>query len=295
MDDASVDALLQRWRAQLDLALARHLATTADEDGARPPARLVDAMAHSLLAPGKRLRPLLVLAAARALLKDEAGALDAAQDTALALELVHTYSLIHDDLPALDDDALRRGRPTLHVAFDEATAILAGDALLTDAFALAAGAGSAAVRELARAAGSAGMVGGQFDDVAAEGTTPTLEVLARIHAKKTGRLFEAACVLGGLCARGSDDQVGLLRALGRHLGLAFQIADDLLDVTAGAAADKGTGRDARHDKATWVKLLGEAGARARAQHEADAGVALAARLGDDVLATLCRRSVARMR
>ncbi|MBI1945202.1 MAG: polyprenyl synthetase family protein [Deltaproteobacteria bacterium] len=293
--DAAVDVLLERWRGFIDDALARHLDTVGDRDGVRPPARLLDAMAHSLLAPGKRVRPLVVLAAATAVLKDETRALERAMPAALAIELVHTYSLIHDDLPALDDDELRRGRPTLHVAFDEATAILAGDALLTDAFAVLAAAGASAVHELAQAAGSAGMVGGQLDDVAAEGTTPSIEALARIHAKKTGRLFEAGAVLGGLCAGGNGDELVRLRALGRHLGLAFQIADDLLDVTAGAAADKGTGRDARHDKATWVKLLGDEAARARAHAEADAAVALARGFDAAALAALCRRSVARTR
>ncbi|OGQ09740.1 MAG: hypothetical protein A2138_11060 [Deltaproteobacteria bacterium RBG_16_71_12] len=293
--DTAVDVLLERWRGYVDEALARHLETVGDREGVRPPQRLLDAMAHSLLAPGKRLRPLLVLAAANAVLDSEARALERALPAALALELVHTYSLIHDDLPALDDDELRRGRTTLHVAFDEATAILAGDALLTDAFAVMATAGATAVHELAQAAGSAGMVGGQLDDLAAEGTTPSIEVLARIHAKKTGRLFEAATVLGGLCAGGNGDELARLRALGRHLGLAFQIADDVLDVTAGAAADKGTGRDARHDKATWVKLLGEQAARARARAEADAAVALAHGFHGAALAALARRSVARTR
>ncbi|MCC7072765.1 MAG: polyprenyl synthetase family protein [Deltaproteobacteria bacterium] len=291
--DRAIDALLERWRSFVDDALARHLQSTGDRDGVRPPARLLDAMAHSLLAPGKRVRPLVVLAAAHAVLKDEELALERAQPAALALELVHTYSLIHDDLPALDDDELRRGRPTVHVAFDEATAILAGDALLTDAFALLAAAGASAVRELALAAGSAGMVGGQLDDLAAEGSSPGVEQLARIHAKKTGRLFEAATVLGGLCAGANGDTLAQLRTLGRHLGLAFQIADDLLDVTAGAAADKGTGRDARHDKATWVKVLGAEGARARAHLEADAALALARAQDAGALAALCRRAVAR--
>ena len=290
---AVVVVLLERWRAQIDDALARQLDSTADVDGARPPRRLLDAMAHSLLAPGNRLRPLVVLAVARALLGDEARAVERALPAALALELIHTYSLIHDDLPALDDDTLRRGRPTLHVAFDEATALLAGDALLTDAFAVVATAGPAAVRELAQAAGSGGMIGGQLDDVAAEGTTPTVTELARIHGKKTGRLFEAATVLGGLCVGATSEQLTTLRSLGRHLGLAFQIADDLLDVTAGAAADKGTGRDARHDKATWVKVLGVEPARARALEEADAAIALAGTLGDDALVALCRRAVVR--
>ena len=291
--DRAVDALLERWRTFVDDALARHLETTADRDGVRPPARLLEAMAHSLLAPGKRVRPLGVVAAAHAVLGDEGHALERAVPGALAIELVHTYSLIHDDLPALDDDELRRGRPTVHVAFDEATAILAGDALLTDAFAVLAAAGASAVRELAQAAGSAGMVGGQLDDLAAEGTSPSIEVLALIHAKKTGRLFEAAAVLGGLCAGANGDELTRLRMLGRHLGLAFQIADDLLDVTAGAAADKGTGRDARHDKATWVKLLGADAARMRARSEADAALALAHAFDAAPLVALCRRAVAR--
>jgi geranylgeranyl diphosphate synthase type II len=273
------------WRATVDDGLRAYLASHTDGSGEAMPAVLREAIAHALLAPGKRLRPLVCLAVADALAEPRTGAgtapgatpagapagaaSTAALPAALALELVHTYSLVHDDLPALDDDTLRRGRPTLHVAFDEATAILAGDALLTDAFALLAGApvdAAAQVRELALAAGSTGMVAGQLHDMAAEGKPTTVEALRAIHGKKTGRLFAAAAALGAL-AVGRADKRDAAYAWGQALGFAFQVQDDVLDVEGDVdAGGKARGRDLKHEKATYVRLLGVEGARALAQH-----------------------------
>lgn len=232
------------------------------------PARLMAAMRHGALAGGKRLRPMLTVAAARAV----GGATEPALRVGAAIELLHCYSLVHDDLPAMDDDALRRGRPTVHKAFDEATAILAGDALLTLAFAVLADPAThpdAQVRGdlvlgLARAAGAGGMVGGQMLDLAAEGRFgdgAPLKLaepeIRRLQAMKTGALIafsvEAGAIVGGADAATRQT----LRRFGEMIGLAFQIADDLLDVTAEAATvGKATGKDAERGKATLVALNG---------------------------------------
>ena len=255
------EARLAGWRARveasLDAALPRPEAS---------PARLHAAMRHGVQGGGKRIRPLLVYATGTALGAAEA-ALDAA---AAAVELVHCYSLIHDDLPAMDDDVLRRGQPTVHVAFDEATAILAGDALQALAFELLAGAPLAAERrvamlaELAHAAGAAGMCGGQALDMQATGQRLALAALETLHARKTGALLRAAVRLGALAA-GAD--AGLRAALDRYadaLGLAFQIRDDLLDVEGDPAVlGKTAGKDAAQAKATFPALLGRAASRAR--------------------------------
>ncbi len=233
------------------------------------------AMSYSLLAPGKRLRPLLVLMAAEACGGSETAALPAA----CAVEMVHTYSLIHDDLPAMDDDDLRRGLPTCHKKFGEALAILAGDALLTLAFeTIASGCApataAACCRELAAAAGAAGMVGGQADDLAMESRTGdgSLEELEFLHARKTGALFRAALRLGVLSARGewpsgADAQtLALFDAYGRAFGLAFQITDDLLDVESSAEnTGKRVGKDADRRKLTYPGLLGIEASRERAR------------------------------
>lgn len=255
------EARLAGWRARveasLDAALPRPEAS---------PARLHAAMRHGVQGGGKRIRPLLVYATGTALGAAEA-ALDAA---AAAVELVHCYSLIHDDLPAMDDDVLRRGQPTVHVAFDEATAILAGDALQALAFELLAGAPLAAERrvamlaELAHAAGAAGMCGGQALDMQATGQRLALAALETLHARKTGALLRAAVRLGALAA-GAD--AGLRAALDRYadaLGLAFQIRDDLLDVEGDPAVlGKTAGKDAAQAKATFPALLGREASRAR--------------------------------
>jgi geranylgeranyl diphosphate synthase type II len=239
------------------------------------PESLAEAMRYSLLAPGKRLRPLLVVLAAEACGGRDEGALPAA----CAVEMVHTYSLIHDDLPAMDDDDLRRGQPTCHKKFDEATAILAGDALLTLAFELLAegyppATAAACCRELARGAGAAGMVGGQADDLAMESRqgAGTLEELEYLHARKTGALFQASLRLGVLSAQGERPggadlaTLAMFDAYGRAFGLAFQITDDLLDVESSAEqTGKRVGKDAARGKLTYPGFLGAAESRRRAQ------------------------------
>jgi len=234
------------------------------------PPRLVEAVSYSLFAGGKRLRPALALGACELVCGDDTPALPAA----CALEMVHTYSLIHDDLPAMDDDDMRRGRPTSHKVFGEATAILAGDALLTMAFDAAAKTGSIAiVTELAQAAGIAGMVGGQQLDMEGEGRSVTLEELRGIHACKTGALIRGAVRCGALAGGASDAQLAALSRYGEHLGLAFQIADDLLDVTGDAEKlGKATGADAAHVKSTYPALLGVEEAQHLARQTIDAAL-----------------------
>ncbi|MCS7168897.1 MAG: polyprenyl synthetase family protein [Gemmatales bacterium] len=253
-------------RQVIDEALERYLAPQAEV-----PERLRQAMHYSLLGPGKRLRPILVLLSAQACGGDYRNALPAA----CAVEMVHAYSLIHDDLPAMDDDDLRRGRPTCHRQFDEATAILAGDALLTLAFEVLSELEPGALaqdgcRTLARAAGMAGMVGGQMDDLLAERheLPADSQLLHRIHLRKTAALFRAAAHLGGLIAtwhRDAEFREAALRALDAYaisLGLAFQIADDLLDVEGQEGhVGKRVGKDARRGKLTFPGLLGVPAAR----------------------------------
>lgn len=249
--------------------------------------RLAEAMRYSLLDGGKRLRPTLVRAAAESL--------SAEPDTwlypAAALEMMHVYSLIHDDLPAMDDDDLRRGKATNHRAFDEATAILAGDALQSLAFehlslspGLTADTRLAMVGILARQAGHAGMVGGQMLDLQAEGQQLGLDDLARIHRLKTGALIESALHLGALCTNAPlpDATRAALTTFGQALGLAFQITDDMLDVTADTATlGKPQGSDAALNKSTYVQLLGLDGARREAQQQTDAALAALDQLGID--------------
>ena len=237
-------------------------------DGLDCPSRLAEAVRYSLLAPGKRLRPMLVLLAAEACGYDP----QAAMPAACAVEMIHAYSLIHDDLPAMDDDDLRRGRPTCHVQFDEATAILAGDALLTQAFAVLAGANwaedirSRCVAELAQAAGTAGMVGGQADDLAAEQSdTGDLQQLISIHRRKTGAMIRVSLRLGATVAGASEQELNALTSYGEKIGLAFQIADDLLDHNGDEQAlGKRTNKDAGRGKLTFPVLLGADEARGRA-------------------------------
>ncbi len=288
---APADDIAARTNAALGRALDEH----ADVDGTRPPASLLEAMRYGLLAGGKRLRPTLVIESARAAGRvslDEA--LELAGPAALAVEYVHTYSLIHDDLPALDNDTLRRGRPTMHIQFDEATAILAGDALLSDAFGLVARARHNAARqvlELSSAVGSAGMVGGQVDDLASEGAAPDSVDLPAIHRRKTGRLFVASCVLGALSADAPEDVVAMLRDYGAALGLAFQIADDVIDATSTEAhAGKNVGRDAERQKPTYPSRFGVKAARAMAVAASERAAGLVSALGEagDTLAALAR-------
>ena len=233
--------------------------------------RVFEAMRYACLAGGKRLRPFLVVESARLFGVPEAQSLRAAA----AIEFVHCYSLVHDDLPAMDDDDLRRGRPTTHKQFDEATAILAGDALLTLAFEVLADPAThadAAVRSelvtaLARGAGAEGMVGGQMFDLEAEkhGDTFDLDDVMRLQAMKTGRLIGFSCAAGGILGGGSGEQRQALDRYAADLGLAFQVADDILDATGDEAeVGKKVGKDADAGKATFVSLLGLEEARDRA-------------------------------
>ena len=257
------EAALAHWRTRVEAALEAAL-----PDPAQDPRRLHAAMRHGVLNGGKRMRPLLVYATGSAL-----GASDAALDAAaVAVELVHCYSLVHDDLPAMDDDALRRGQPTVHVAFDEATAILAGDALQALAFEqlatapLAADVRIAMLAELARAAGVAGMCGGQALDIDATGRAIDLPALERLHALKTGALLRCAVRLGALAGQAAPAQAAALDRYAEALGLAFQIRDDLLDIEGDAATlGKTAGKDQAQDKATFPALLGSAASHARLQ------------------------------
>jgi farnesyl diphosphate synthase len=237
-----------------------------------PEARVFEAMRYSALAPGKRLRPFLVLASAQLFSVSRRSALQAAA----AVELVHAYSLVHDDLPAMDNSDLRRGRPTCHKQFDDATAVLAGDALLTFAFEVLADPdthGDPAVRcelvtALAAAAGGHGMVGGQMIDLLAE-QDPTLDIgaITRLQRLKTGALIAFACEAGAILGKAAPEARLALRGYAHDLGLAFQIADDLLDVEGSAAeTGKPVGSDAAAGKATFVSILGVARARDQASH-----------------------------
>jgi len=240
-------------------------------DQASAPPLLVEAMRYSLEAGGKRLRPILCLSASEAVGGSDVDVMPAA----CALELIHTYSLIHDDLPAMDDDDLRRGRPTCHKAFDEATAILAGDALLTAAFEVLAAAGRRrpddALKSLeviyliARGAGYSGMVGGQMMDVSSEGKTITLEDLEKLQRLKTGALIEASVRVGAVLGGGSAQEIAALSAYGRHIGLAFQVADDILNIEGKSELlGKPVGSDKARQKATRPSLTGMDQAKARA-------------------------------
>jgi geranylgeranyl pyrophosphate synthase len=249
------------------------------------PARLHEAMRYSLQAGGKRLRPVLVLAAAESLGAPAATALPAA----VAIECLHTYSLIHDDLPCMDNDDLRRGRPTAHRQFDEATALLAGDALLTHAFALLAESYAAEpvlahtlIRELAAAAGSRRLIGGQMADLLAEKTPADAAGLEFIHLNKTAAMIEAALVMGGCLGGAATPALATFRRAGRHLGLAFQITDDVLDATADSATlGKTAGKDARAGKSTFVQLHGlETSRRLAQEHSAAAKAAFGELAGD---------------
>lgn len=232
------------------------------------PTRLHEAMRYAVLDGGKRVRPLLVYAAG-----EVSGAGAAALDcTALAAEYVHAYSLIHDDLPCMDDDVLRRGKPTVHVAFDEATAMLAGDALQAEAFKVLADAPlapatcTALMRELAHAASTSGMCGGQAIDLAAVGQTMSAEALEQMHRMKTGALLRASVRMGALAGRADEATLAAVDAYGCAIGLAFQIVDDVLDVEGSSEVlGKTAGKDALQAKPTYVSVLGLDEAKARAE------------------------------
>ena len=248
-----------------DAALDRLLAVPPDLE-----ARVYQAMRYSALAPGKRLRPFLVLASAQLF----GVARRCALQVAAATEMVHAYSLVHDDLPAMDNSDLRRGRPTCHKEFDEATAVLAGDGLLTAAFEVLADPdthGDPAVRcelvtALAGAAGAAGMVGGQMIDLIAEHQTLDIGAITRLQRMKTGALIAFSCEAGAILAKAPHELRTALRGYAHDLGLAFQIADDLLDVEGSAAeTGKPVGADVASGKATFVSILGVTRARAQAE------------------------------
>jgi geranylgeranyl diphosphate synthase type II len=309
---SAFETTLEVLRARVEAALARVLPPPP----ACPPL-LHEALAYSLLAGGKRLRPILTLAAAEAV-AGEARAVELAEPAACAVELIHTYSLIHDDLPAMDNDTLRRGRPTSHVVFGEGLAILAGDGLLTEAFALLARLPESrdpdvwrrkleTIQVIAEAAGACGMVGGQALDLQAAGQVRRDGVpaplvldeagLADMHARKTGALIRAAAVAGAVMAGARPELVAAVSAFGAELGLAFQIVDDILDVE-GAAADLGktAGKDAAAGKPTYPARYGLDGARARAAEAHDRALAALARAGlGGPLADLARWVVARSR
>jgi geranylgeranyl diphosphate synthase, type II len=271
--------------------------TDRDLDGvlaraAEGSARLAEAMRYSVFAGGKRLRPALAIACCRAV----GGRDEAVAPFASALELVHTYSLVHDDLPSMDDDDLRRGRPTSHRVFGEATAILAGDALHTLAFetllerteppALA----RALALELAKAAGCEGMVAGQIEDLGADGQPPDADRIRSIHRGKTAALLRAACRGGALAGNADEADVESLDRYGTHLGLAFQIVDDVLDVTGTAESlGKTPGKDRSRRKMTYVALDGVEGSMRRAQAEVDLALGAVGSLSAaDLLGALAR-------
>jgi geranylgeranyl diphosphate synthase, type II len=253
------------------------------------PAALLDAIDYSLLAGGKRLRPALILEcflASGGEQAEESAPYRAARAAAGAIELIHTFSLVHDDLPAMDNDDLRRGRPTNHKVFGEAMAILAGDAMVTMAFeAIAADASPATacrlITELASATGPAGMIGGQVLDMAGEKQSLTLEQLQQVHRLKTGALITAACRLGAMAAGVTDSgKLESIANFGKHLGLAFQIVDDVLDVTSTPEQlGKATGKDASKGKNTYPGLLGLENSRREAAKQLEAAIAAIADLG----------------
>lgn len=265
-DQIAFEALLGARAGALEALLRRLLdARTLSGEIARPE-HLMAAMRHGVLNGGKRLRPFLVMESAALFAADG----EAALRVAAALECVHCYSLIHDDLPSMDDDDLRRGQPTVHKAFDEATAILAGDALLTLAFdiladeatALPAERRAALVLAMARAAGAGGMVGGQMLDLEAERIRPDEAGIIRLQAMKTGALIRFACEAGAIIAGAPREDRDRLAEFGSAIGLAFQLADDLLDLTADISQmGKATGKDAAAGKATLVALHGAKWAR----------------------------------
>lgn len=260
--------VLSAHKARVERELERVL-PSAPQQVAAP--RLWQAMRHAVMAGGKRLRPALALTAAETVGAEAETALP----VAVALELIHTYSLVHDDLPCMDDDALRRGQPTVHVAFGEDVAVLAGDALLTKAFEvlsdgrLVASAGAERfariVAEVAGAIGADGMVAGQILDMEAEGQNVPLEALEQVHRHKTAALIRASVVAGALAGGGENSEIEALRRFGESTGLAFQVVDDLLDAYASTEElGKPGGSDARNDKSTYVALLGPRGCREHA-------------------------------
>jgi farnesyl diphosphate synthase len=289
------EAVFTRWAQRVEASLDAAL-----PDPTRAPQRLHAAMRHATLGGGKRMRPLLVYAAGTMTGADE-GVLDA---PATAVELIHAYSLVHDDLPAMDDDALRRGQPTVHIAFDEATAVLAGDALQTLAFEVLAGSDAGAVlrvawlQTLAQASGVAGMCGGQALDIDATGQLQSLQALQHMHALKTGALIRASVRLGALAGGVEEATLQRLDAFAQALGLAFQVRDDILDIEASSETlGKTAGKDAAQSKSTYPALLGIDGAKAKLDALAAQMHELLAPFGEraDALAALSELAVKRER
>lgn len=263
---------LSSYVTRIEQGLDAHLPLATER-----PARIHEAMRYAVQGGGKRLRPVLVLATAELFGVTD----DSAMPAAVAIECVHTYSLVHDDLPCMDNDDLRRGRATTHKAYDEATALLTGDALLTHAFALLATAyalqptlAHALIRELADTAGSRRLIGGQMADLLAEKDhQATADDLEFIHLNKTAAMIETSLVMGGLVGEAQRSDIDTLRLAGRHLGLTFQIIDDILDATADTATlGKTAGKDAAVDKTTYVKLHGIDAARKIAQEHTEKAI-----------------------
>jgi geranylgeranyl diphosphate synthase type II len=292
MSASAFDQFADGCRRDLERALTTWLPAPPE-----CPPRLHDAMHYSLLAGGKRMRPVLVLAAADAVGLGHPDARTLALPAACALEMIHTYSLVHDDLPAMDNDTLRRGRPTAHVVYGDALAILSGDGLLTEAFTLLArepaldGPAIAqrklqTIRLIARSAGAWGMVGGQVLDLQWEGAPrqdraeDDLQRLQDVHARKTGALIRAATGAGAIMAGGTPDQIAAVDAYATELGLCFQIVDDVLDVEGDAASlGKHAGKDQAAGKLTYPALFGVDGSRHRARECAERGHAALDRAG----------------
>jgi farnesyl diphosphate synthase len=295
-----LDAWSERHLSQVEQALSRWVVADA-------PAGLGAAMRYAVLDGGKRLRPLLVLAAREAVAQGQADAAldEAALRAACAVELIHAYSLVHDDMPCMDNDVLRRGKPTVHVQFGEAQALLAGDALQALAFELLTpeGAGIADAvqanlcRTLARAAGYEGMAGGQAIDLASVGQRLDEAQLRLMHRLKTGALLEASVTMGAACGDTTAATREALRRYGQAIGLAFQVVDDILDVTADAATlGKTAGKDAANDKPTYVSLMGLQGARDHAQallNDALSALATCELMNTHALVALAQRVVHR--
>ena len=279
VEESSLQQYLAEQVQLVDNILGRWVPAESED-----PEVIHKAMRYSLFAGGKRIRPILTIAAARTITSSPAGV----ENAAATLELIHTYSLIHDDLPALDNDDLRRGRPTCHKVFGESMAILAGDALLTLAFeVLSRLRGISAecivrlVGELAKASGTVGgMIGGQVNDIQGEGKEPTAALLDSIHRAKTGALLRASVRMGAIYARASEEDLRALSAFGEHAGLAFQIVDDVLDVEAPSEAlGKTAGKDQAQQKITFPAVYGLARSREMAEEQRQKAHAAVERFG----------------
>ena len=276
----TVPEFLSECRIRCENALPQFMGSMTSEFGASPdkPSTLFNACEYTLSGGGKRVRPILIYASALAIKPDcELSRLD---PLACAIEMIHTYSLVHDDLPAMDDDDLRRGRPSCHIAYGEAVAILTGDALHTRAFELLTEAPQhtceqrlALIRTLAAAAGPRGMIAGQAIDIAVTGKELNLEQLQTMHTLKTGALIQAGLTMGAISCGANNAQLESLEQYGSHIGLAFQVTDDVLDVEGSTEVlGKTQGKDSTANKATYVQLLGLDGAKQEAQRLLDAAV-----------------------